>query len=94
MAFNGPLGPLGSPKSFPATDAQSTVLMLQVQFCEQSLGIPYIKSPKKAKIHRFFKYVFDLFPNIWPLAGPNIAKKGLAVTKIGEGGSTNPFWDF
>ena len=40
-------------------------------------------------------YIFStFFPYIWPLAGPNIARKGLAVTKIGEGWSTNPFWNF
>ena len=32
--------------------------------------------PKKAKIHRFFNIFSAFVPNIWPLAGPNIAKKG------------------
>ena len=31
---------------------------------------------------------------MWPLAGPNIAKKGLAVAKIGEVGSADTIWDF
>ena len=52
--------------------------------------ISYIKGPKS----QFFEYFLAVFPYIWPLAGPNIAKKGLVVTKIGEGGSTKPFWNF
>ena len=55
----------------------------------------YIKGPKKKGSKRqFFDYFLAFFPYIWPVAGPNIAKKGRFVAKIGEGGSTNPFWNF
>ena len=36
---------------------------------------PYIKGPKKTIFPSFFYYFFVVFPYIWPLAGPNIAKK-------------------
>ena len=52
------------------------------------------KRPKKAMFLLFFHDFSVIFPYIWPLAGPNIAKKGGFVTKTGEGWSTNPFWDF
>ena len=34
------------------------------------------KGPKKAIFPPFFTIFSAFFPNIWPLAGPNIAKKG------------------
>ena len=37
---------------------------------------------KKAKIHRFFAMFSTFFPNIWPLAGPNIAKRGGPLQKL------------
>ena len=38
---------------------------------------------KNAKKHRFFYYFFILFfPNIWPLAGPNIAKRMGSLLKL------------
>ena len=43
---------------------------------------PYIKGTKKATIHRFFAIFSAVFPNIWPLAGPNIAKKGGPLQKL------------
>ena len=36
----------------------------------------YGKGPKKPKILRFSTIFSAFFPNIWPLAGPNIAEKG------------------
>ena len=44
--------------------------------------ISYIKGPQKRKICRFFNIFSALFPNIWPLAGPNIAKKGEPLQKL------------
>ena len=43
------------------------------------------KKQKKAKIHRFFAIFSAFFPNIWPLAGPNIAKKGWPLQKLVRG---------
>ena len=40
--------------------------------------------PKKAT----FAYLLSFFPYIWPLAGPNIAKKIGAVAKTGGAAST------
>ena len=42
----------------------------------------HLLDPKKAKIHRFFAIFSAFFPNIWPLAGPNIAKKGGPLQKL------------
>ena len=41
--------------------------------------------PKKAKIHRCFAIFSAVFPNIWPLAGPNIAKKGWPLQALARG---------
>ena len=38
-------------------------------------AFPSAEKIKKAKIHRFFTIFSAFFPNIWPLAGPNIAKR-------------------
>ena len=55
---------------------------------------PYIKRPKKANFHRFF-YIFSaVFPNIWPLAGPNIAKKGGPLQKLARGDRQTHFGTF
>ena len=40
------------------------------------------KGPKKANIHRLFNIFPAVFPNIWPLAGPNIAKKGWPLREL------------
>ena len=47
-----------------------------------STGFSSRMGPKKAKINRFFAIFSALFPNIWPLAGPNIAKKGWPLQKL------------
>ena len=41
-----------------------------------------VKAPKKANIYRSFNISSAFFPNIWPLAGPNIAKKGWALQTL------------
>ena len=56
--------------------------------------ISYIKGPKKAKIHRFFAYFFGLFSKYLAPSGAKYCGQGGFVTKIGEGGSTDTFWDF
>ena len=40
------------------------------------LMLVVVQGPKKAIFPSFFNIISALFPNIWPLAGPNIAKKG------------------
>ena len=49
-----------------------------------------ILAQKNAKINRFFAIFSAFFPNIWPLAGPNIAEKGWpllgkALERVWEG---------
>ena len=62
----------------------------------ENFGIPDIQkvetqtSDKKHKKMYFFDYFLAFFPYIWSLAGPTIAKKGLAVAKIGEGWIDKP----
>ena len=41
-----------------------------------------------------FKYVFGLFPKYFAPSGAKYREKGQSVANIGEGWSTNPFWDF
>ena len=50
-------------------------------------------APQKAKKTSIFNIIYAFFPNIWPLAGPNIEKGGV-VTSTGDGRSTDTFWDF
>ena len=49
---------------------------------------------KEAKASIFLQVFFDLFLIYLAPSGAKYREKGLAVTKIGEGRSTNPFWDF
>ena len=44
--------------------------------------ISYIKGPKRQFFLHFFTIFSAVFPNIWPLAGPNIAKKGGPLQKL------------
>ena len=37
---------------------------------------PYIKNTERQFFHHFSLFLSAVFLNIWPLAGPNIAKKG------------------
>ena len=50
-----------------------------------SLRIPYIKGPKRAKNIDFFSY-------IWPLARPNIAKRGAAIVEEAANFVNVGFW--
>ena len=56
--------------------------------------ISYIESRKNAKIHRFFCIFPAFFLNIWPLAGPNIAKKGGPLQKLARVGRQTHFGTF
>ena len=60
----------------------------------QLLLDPYIKSKKKANFHRFFAIFSLFFPNIWPLAGPNIAKRGGPLQKLVRGDRQTHFGTF
>ena len=50
--------------------------------------------PKKSKINRFLNIFSAFFPNIWPLAGPNIAKKGGPLQKLARGDRQTHFETF
>ena len=50
--------------------------------CRCSHDANVFSRAKKSKIHRFFAIFSAFFPNIWPLAGPNIAKKGGPLQKL------------
>ena len=61
---------------------------------DHSLMDPYIKSPKRQfLLHFFTMFLAFLFIYLAP-SGAKYREKGLAVTKTGEGRSTNPFWNF
>ena len=48
------------------------------------------KGPKR----QFFVYFLDVFPYIWPLAGPNIAKKGGPLQALARGDRQTHFGTF
>ena len=49
---------------------------------------------KKNKNPSMFCYFVTLFLKYLAPSGAKYCEKGWAVTKTGEGGSTNPFWNF
>ena len=53
-----------------------------------------IQPQKKPIFHRFFAIFSTFFPNIWPLAGPNIAKKGGPLQKLARGDRQTHFGTF
>ena len=59
-----------------------------------STGFSSRMGPQKANIHRFLKYFPACFPNIWPLAGPNIAKKDGPLRKLARGDRQSHFGTF
>ena len=48
----------------------------------------------KNSFSSIFYYFFGLFSKYVAPSGAKYREKGWAVAKTGEGGSTNPFWDF
>ena len=52
------------------------------------------KRPKKAKINRCVAIFSTFFPNIWPLAGPNIEKRGGSLQALARVDRQTPFGTF
>ena len=52
-----------------------------ISFNSHVQGTPPWPPPPAEKKKQFFDYFLVVFPYIWPLAGPNIAKKGWPLPK-------------
>ena len=53
-----------------------------------------MKGQKRQFFLHFFTIFSAVFPNIWPLAGPNIAKKGGSLQKLARGDRQTHFGTF
>ena len=58
-----------------------------------TFGNDKVQKAQKGKIDRFYYFLY-FFPNIWPLAGPNIKKKGRPFRKLARGDRQTHFGTF
>ena len=81
--------------NFPSFVAGARGLQRRMEIGRVFFKTGFQAGDQSQKAKTLIVYIFGLFPSyIWPLAGPNIAKKDGPLRELARGGSANPFWDF
>ena len=90
--FAGPGPGPGGTRPGPGPGACEEGWKMCVFFVQHVFFKPY--GTQKGKQPSIFYYLFGLFSKYLAPSGAKYREKEWAVTKTGEGRSTNPFWDF